>query len=104
MRDANLSVDDIVALDVRFAGELGVPHGVGVILVAGLLLAVTENLSVAVTAVALALSERLPLDVVVRDVGPVDGLLAVIGGGEGGKSQENDSDLYRVDTVKFVYI
>ena len=96
MRDANLGVDEVVALDVGFAGELGVPVGLGVVLAAGLLLAITENLSVAVTSmlpVALALSERLPLDVVVRDVGPVDGLLAVIGGGEGGKSQKNDSDL-----------
>ena len=93
MRDANLGVDEIVALDVGFAGELGVPVGLGVVLAAGLLLAVAENISVAVTTVALALSERLPLDVVVRDVGPVDGLLAVIGGGEGGKSQKNDSDL-----------
>jgi len=79
---------------VGFAGELGVPVGLGVILAADLLLAVTEDISVAVTTVALALSERLPLDVVVGDVGPVDGLLAVIGSGEGGKSQKNDSDLY----------
>jgi len=79
---------------VGFAGELGVPVGLSVVLAAGLLLAVTENISIAVTTVALALSERFPLDVVVRDVGPVDGLLAVIGGGEGGKSQKNDSDLF----------
>jgi len=94
VRDANLGVDEIVALDVGFAGELSVPVGLGVILAAGLLLAVTEDISVAVTTVTLALSERFPFDVVVRNVGPVDGLLAVIGGGEGGKSQENDSDLY----------
>jgi len=89
---------------VGFAGELGVPVGLGVILAAGLLLAVTENISVAVTTVALALSERLPLDVVVGNVGPVNGLLAVIGGGEGGEGQKNDSNLYRVDTVRFVHI
>jgi len=98
VRDANLSVDEIVALDPGFTGELGVPVGLGLILAAGLLLAVTKNLSVAVVlaiaSVALALSERFPLDVVVRNVGPVDGLLAVIGGGEGGESQQNDSDLF----------
>jgi len=91
-------VDLVGTLDVGFAGELGMPVGLSVVLAAGFLLAITENLSVAVAlaiavTVALALSERLPLDVVVGNVGPVDGLLAVIGGGEGGKSQKNDSDL-----------
>jgi len=94
VRDTNLGVDDIIALDPGFAGELSVPDGMGVILAAGLLLAVTKNLSIAVAAVALALSERLPLDVVVRNVGPVDGLLAVISSSEGGESQKNDSDLF----------
>ena len=96
VRDVLLGVDLVVTLDVGLAGKLGPPGGLSVVLAAGLLLAITKNLSVAVTAVsvALALTKRLPLDVVVRDVGPVDGLLAVIGGGEGGKSQKNDSDLY----------
>jgi len=95
-----LSVDLVVTLDVGLAGELGPPGGLSVVLAAGLLLAVTENLSVAfvlaVAAVALALTERLPLDVVVRNVRVVDGLLsvAVFGGGNSGKSQKNDSDLY----------
>ena len=98
--DVHLGVDDIVTLDPGFAGELGVPVGLGLILAAGLLLAVTKNLSVAVLAivisVALALSERLPLDVVVRNVRVIDGLLsvAVFGGGNSGKSQKNDSDLF----------
>jgi len=95
VRDADLSVDEVITLDVGFAGELGVPHGLGLVLVADLLLAVTENISVAVTTVTLALSEGFPLDVVVRNVRVVDGLLAVIGGGKGGKSQKNDSNLYR---------
>ena len=100
MRDADLGVDEVVALDVGFAGKLGVPHGLGLILVADLLLAVTENISIAITTVTLALSERLPLDVVVRNVGPVDGLLAVIGGGEGGEGQKNDSDLLNQINIK----
>jgi len=94
--DAHLGVDDIVTLDVGFARELSVPHGLGIILAADLLLAVTENLSVAVATVSLTLTERLPLDVVVRYVRVVDGLLAVIGGGEGGKSQKNNSDLFKI--------
>jgi len=107
LRDAHLGVDDIVALDPGFAGELSVPHGLGVVLAAGLLLAVTKNLSVAVAAVAitvaLALTERLPLDVVVRNVRVVDGLLSVtvFGGGNSGESQKNDSDLiYWIDNEK----
>ena len=94
-----LGVDLVVTLDVGLAGELGPPVGLSVVLAAGLLLAVAKNLSVAVVlavAVALALTKRLPVEVVVRNVGVVDGLLsvAVLGGGNGGKSQENDSDLY----------
>ena len=106
MRDTDLSVDKVVALDVGFAGELGVPVGLGLILAAGLLLAVTKNLSVAVAAVAitvaLALTERLPIDVVVGNVRVVDGLLsvAVFGGGNSGKSLENDGNLVNLTKKK----
>jgi len=90
-------VDLVVTLDVRLAGEFGPPAGLSVVLVAGLLLAVTENLSVAVSSVsvALALTERFPLEVVVRDVGVVDVHLsvAVIGSGDSSKSKENNGDL-----------
>ena len=96
-----LGVDLVVTLDVGLAGEIGPPVGLGVVLAAGLVLAVVQNLSVTVVvaavAVALALTKRLPVEVVVRDVGPVDGLLsvAVFGSGDGGEGQKNDSNLYR---------
>jgi len=100
VRDVLLGVDLVVTLDVGLAGKLGPPGGLSVVLAAGLLLAVTENLSVAfvlaVTAVALALTERLPLDVVVRNVRVVDGLLsvAVLSSGNSGESQKNNSNLF----------
>jgi len=99
--NASLGVDLVVTLDVGLAGEIGPPGSLSVVLVADLLLAITKNLSVAVLAVvisvALALTERLPLEVVVRNVSVVDGLLsvAVFGGGNSGESQKNDSDLFR---------
>jgi len=93
-------VDLVVALDVGLAGEIGPPASLSVVLATGLLLAITKNFSVAVTAVsvALALSKGLPLDVVVGDVGPVDGLLsvAVFGSGNSGKSQKNDGNLFHL--------
>ena len=105
MGDAHLSVDNIVTLDVgALAGELSVPGGLGVVLAAGLLLAITKNLSVAVfaiaVAVALALSKRLPLNVVVGNVGVINGLLAVrFGSGDGDEGEENNSDLIYLDNV-----
>jgi len=98
VRDVLLGVDDIVTLDVGLAGKLGPPLGLSVVLAALLFLAVVQNLSVAVVfavAVALALTKRLPVEVVVRNVRVVDGLLsvAVLGGGNSGKSQENDGNL-----------
>jgi len=104
--DAHFGVDNIVTLDVgAFAGELSVPGGLGVILAAGLLLAITKNLSVAVfavaIAVALALSKRLPLNVVVRNVGVINGLLAVrFGSGDGDEGEENNSDLNHLDNIE----
>ena len=96
--NANLGVDLVVTLDVGLAGEVGPPLGLSVVLAAGLVLAVGQKLSVAVTtiAVALALTLGSPVNVVVRDVGPVDGLLsvAVLGSGDGNKSQKNDGNLY----------
>jgi len=93
-----LGVDDIVTLDVGLAGELGPPLGLSVVLAALLFLSVVQNLSVAVVfavAVALAFTKRFPVEVVVRNVRVVDGLLsvAVFGGGNSGKSQENDGNL-----------
>jgi len=95
-----LGVDDVITLDVGLAGELSPPVGLGVVLAARLVLAVVQNLSVAVViaaiAVALALTKRLPVEVVVRNVRVIDGLLsvAVLGGGNGGESQKNDGNLY----------
>ncbi len=109
VRDVHLGVDGIVALDPGLAGELSVPGGLGVVLAADLLLAITKLLSVAVFAVvisvALALSERLPLDVVVRNVRVVDGLLSVtvFGGGNSGKSQKNDGDLIDSFENRFIF-
>jgi len=95
----HLGVDLVVTLDVGLAGELSPPVGLGVVLAAGLLLAITKNLSVAVAAiaitVALALTLGFPVEVVIRNVRVVDGLLsvAVFGSGNSGKSQKNDGDL-----------
>ena len=97
VRNVLLGVDNIVTLDVGLAGELSPPLGLSIVLAALLLLSVVQNLSVAVVfaiSVALALTKRFPVEVVVRDVGPVDVLLYVIGGGEGGKSQKNNGDLF----------
>ena len=91
-------MDLVVTLDVGLAGEVGPPLGLGVVLAAGLVLSVGQKLSVAVSAIAIALALTLgsPVNVVIRDVGPVDGLLsvAVFGSGDGGKSQKNDGDLF----------
>jgi len=93
-----LGVDLVITLNVGLAGEVGPPLGLSVVLAAGFVLAVTKNLSVAVTtiSVALALTLGFPVEVVVGNVGPVDGLLAVavLGGGNGGESQKNDSNLF----------
>ena len=97
-------MDLVVALDVGLAGEIGPPVGLGVVLAAGLVLSVGQKLSVAVSAiaVALALTKRLPVEVVVRDVGPVDGLLsvAVLGGGNSGEGQKNEGDLFHWSKVE----
>ena len=83
-----LSVDLISALDVRaLAGESDPPLGVGVVTVAGLLLAI----------VVVVLILDSPVEVVVRNVGVIHVLLAVglvrVGGDDGSEGKENDGDL-----------
>ena len=90
MGNVLLSVDLISALDVRtLAGESDPPLGVGVVTVAGLLLAVVV--------VGLSILNG-PVEVVVRDVRVINVLLSVslsvsLSGGDGDQSEENDSDL-----------
>jgi len=89
MRDTHLSVDSIVTLDVAaLSGENDAPVGLGLILVSHL------GLSVIVVVIIL----NSPVNIVVRDVGVIDGLLAVrlavrVGGGNSDEGEENDSDL-----------
>jgi len=97
--DADLSVDNIVTLDVGgLAGESDAPVGLGVILAAGL--------SLRIIVVVIILNS--PVNVVVRNVGVVNGLLSVrfavnIGGGNSDEGEENDSDLMGVKKVFFFY-
>ena len=88
MRDVLLSVDLVIALDVgALAGESDPPVSLGVVTVAGLLLAV----------VVVVLILDSPVEVVVRNVGVIHVLLAVgivrVGGDDGDQGEENDSDL-----------
>jgi len=89
MRDTHLSVDLVVTLDVAaLAGENNAPVGLGLVLVA--------DLSLSVIVVVIILDS--PVNVVVRNVRVVDGLLAVrlavrVGGGNSDEGEENDSDL-----------
>ena len=90
VRVALLSVDLVITLDVRaLAGESDPPLGVGVVTVAGLLLAIVV--------VGLSILNG-PIEVVVRDVGVIHVLLSVslfvsLSGSDGDQSEENDSDL-----------
>ena len=86
--DAHLSVDNIVTLDPALAGEGNAPVGLGVVTAAGL--------SLGVVVVVIILNS--PVNVVVRDVGVIDGLTAVRvavrgGGGGGDEGEENNGDL-----------
>jgi len=86
--DASLSVDNIVALDHALAGEGDAPVSLGVVTAAGL--------SLGIIVVVIILNS--PVNVVVRDVGVIDGLaavrVAVRGGGSGGdEGEENNGDL-----------
>ena len=89
MGDVLLSVDLVIALDVRaLAGESDPPVSLGVVTVAGLLLAV----------VVVVLILDSPVEVVVRDVGVIHVLPSVapavgISGGDGNQSEKNNSDL-----------
>jgi len=88
VRDMLLSVDLVIALDVRaLAGEGDPPVSLGVVTIAGLLLAV----------VVVILILDSPVEVVVRNVGVIHVLLAVglvrVGGDDGDQGEENDSDL-----------
>ena len=80
----HLSVDNIVTLDRALAGEGDAPVSLGVIVFAGL------GLGIIVVVIIL----NSPVNVVVRNVGVIDVLLAVrIGGGNSDEGEENDSDL-----------
>ena len=88
MGDAGLSVDNIVALDGALAGEGNAPVSLGVVTAAGL------GLGIVVVVIIL----NSPVNVVVRDVGVIDGLTAVRvavrgGGGGGDEGEENNGDL-----------
>jgi len=90
VRDAGLSVDNIVTLDGALAGEGDAPVSLGVVSAAGL--------SLGVVVVVIILNS--PVNVVVRDVGVIDGLLAVRvavrgGGGSGDEGEENNGDLLK---------
>jgi len=83
-----LSVDLVITLDVRaLAGESDPPLGIGVVTVAGLLLAI----------VVVVLILDSPVEVVVRNVGVIHVLFTVglvrVGGDDGDQGEENDSDL-----------
>ena len=86
MRDAHLSVDLVVTLDVAtLSGENDAPVGLGLVLAAGLGLSVIVVVHVILDS---------PVNVVVRNVRVIDVLLAVrIGGGNSDEGEENDSDL-----------
>ena len=85
--DVHLGVDDIVALDVALAGQGNSPVGLGVVVLADLLLA----------KVVVIIVLNHPVDAVVRDVGVIDVLPAVrVSGGNGGEGEENDSDLLNI--------
>jgi len=86
--DAHLSVDNIVTFDPALAGEGNAPVGLGVVTAAGLSLGV----------VVVVVIHDSPVNVVVRDVGVIDGLLGValavnIGGSNSDEGEENDGDL-----------
>ena len=86
--DAHLGVDNIVTLDPALAGEGNAPVGLGVVTAAGLSLGV----------VVVVIIHDSPVNVVVRDVGVIDGLLGValavnIGGGNSDEGEENNGDL-----------
>jgi len=86
--DVDLSVDNIVTLDRALAGEGNAPVGLGVVTAAGLSLGV----------IVVVIIHNSPVNVVVRDVGVIDGLLGValavnIGGGNSDEGEENNGDL-----------
>ena len=88
VRDVLLSVDLVIALDMRaLAGEGNPPVSLSIVTVAGLLLAV----------VVVVLILDSPVEVVVRNVGVIHVLLAVglvrVGGDDGSEGKENDGDL-----------
>jgi len=90
--NAGLSVDNIVALDHALSGEGDAPVSLGVVTAAGL--------SLGVIVVVIILNG--PVNVVVRDVGVIDGLAAVRvavrvavrgSGGGGDEGEKNNGDL-----------
>jgi len=86
--DAHLSIDNIVALDGALAGEGDAPVSLGVIVFAGL------GLGIVVVVVIL----NSPVNVVVRDVRVINGLLAIrFGSGDSDEGEENDGDLKYID-------
>ena len=83
-----MGIDEIVTLDHALAGEGNAPVSLGVVTAAGL--------SLGVIVVVIILNS--PVNVVVRDVGVIDGLTAVRvavrgGGGGGDEGEENNCDL-----------
>ena len=88
MGNAGLSVDNIVALDHALSGEGDAPVSLGVVTAAGLSLGV----------IVVVIIHDSPVNVVVRNVGVIDGLLGValavnIGGGNSDEGEENNGDL-----------
>jgi len=83
-----VGIDEIVALDHALAGKGDAPGGLGVVTAAGL--------SLGVVVVVIILNS--PVNVVVRDVRVIDGLLAVRvavrgSGGDSDEGKENNGDL-----------
>ena len=83
-----MGIDEIVTLDHALAGKGHAPGGLGVVTAAGL--------SLGIVVVVIILNS--PVNVVVRDVGVIDGLTAVRvavrgSGGGGDEGEENNGDL-----------
>ena len=91
VRSVVFSIDNIVTLDVAvLARERNAPVGLGVVTATGLSLDV----------IVVVVIHDSPVNVVVRDVGVIDGLLGVvlavnIGGGNSEEGEENNGDLLK---------
>ena len=100
-----LRVDIIINLDVALARKFGVPVAGGMVLLTSLVLSVIKRVSITIAVLSVGtIGSHGPVKFVVRNVlvsGDVRRFVRV-GSSDGDKSQNNDSNLYRLNEISIL--